>query len=73
MLSNTLWLNFCYLQIIHILQQRYHPKVIGEILKNKQKSKCVHEIMRLIIMKTKIKMKNRSYKYGINRPKTRYN
>ena len=72
MLNNTLRLYFCYLKIIHILHQRYHPKVIEHILKNKQKSKCVcvHEIIRLTIMKMKIK--NRSHRYDINRPKPRY-
>ena len=39
MLSNTLGLNFSYLKIIHILHPRYHPKIIGHILKNKQKDK----------------------------------
>ena len=56
MLSNALRLNFCYLKIIHIL----HPKIIGNILKNKQnKCVCIHEIMRQITMKMKMKMKNR--------------
>ena len=41
MLSNTLRLNFYYLEIIHILPPRYHPKTIGHILKNKPKKKCV--------------------------------
>ena len=41
MLGNTLRLNFCYLKIIHILHSRYRPKIIGHILKNKQKNKCV--------------------------------
>ena len=42
MLSNTLRLDFCYLmKIIHILNPPYHPKIIGHILKNKQKNKCV--------------------------------
>ena len=65
MLSNTLRLNFCYLKIIHILQPRYHPKIVGYILKNKPKSECVciHEIMRLIVMK--MKMKNRSHRYNL--------
>ena len=63
-------LNFCYLKIVHILHQRYHPKVLGDILKNRQKSKCVciHHIIQLIIMK----MKNKSNRYDINRPKPRY-
>ena len=60
MLSNTLRLNFCYLKIIHILYPPYLPKMIGHILKNKQKNKyvCKHEIKRLIIMNIKMKMKN---------------
>ena len=33
---------------------------------------CFHEIMRLIIMKTEMKMKNRSHRYDINRPKSRH-
>ena len=41
MLSNTIRLNFCYLKIIHILHPLYHPKIIGHILKNMQKTKCV--------------------------------
>ena len=34
---------------------RYHLKTIGHVLRNKQKKKCVciHEIIRLIIMKMK--------------------
>ena len=65
MLSNTLKLNFWYLKFIHILR----PKVLGYILKNKPKNKCacIHEIIRIIIMKMKIKMKNRS-QCNINRP-----
>ena len=42
MLSNTLRLNFCYLKIFHIFHQRHHRKVIGRILKNKQKNKCLY-------------------------------
>ena len=76
MLSNTLRLNCCYMKIIHtqIIHLRYHPKVIGHILQNTQKKKCVciHEIIRLIIMKMKMKMKNRSRRYGINRPRGRH-
>ena len=37
-LSNTLRLNFCYLKIIRFLHPGYHPKVIGDILKNVQKT-----------------------------------
>ena len=72
MLSNTRRLNFCYLKIIHIFHPHYHPKIVGHILKNKQKNKhvCFHEIIRLIIMKMEMKMKNRSHRrFDINRPR----
>ena len=44
------------LLFIHIFHQHYHPKIIGHILKNNQKNKCVcfHEIMQLLIMKMKM-------------------
>ena len=40
-------------KIIHILHQCYQPRIIGHILKNKQKDKfvCIHKIMAVIIMK----------------------
>ena len=52
-LSNALKLNFCFLEIIHILHPRYHLKIIGHVLKNKGKIKCafIHKIIRLIMMK----------------------
>ena len=66
--------NFCYLKIIHIFHPCYHPKIIRYILKSKQKNKCVgiHEIIRLIIMKMKVKMKNKSHRYDINTPRYRH-
>ena len=65
MLSNNLRLKFCYLKTIRILHPCYHPKMIGHVLKNKQKNKCVciHDIIRLIILNMKMKMKNRSHRY----------
>ena len=71
MLSNILRLNFCYLKIIYILRPCNYPQIIGYILKNKQKNKCdcILEIIRLIITKMKMKMKNTSDRYDINRPK----
>ena len=74
MLRNTLKLKFCYLlKTIHILHQHYYPEIIGLILKNKQKNKrvCIHEIIQLITTKMKMKLKNRSYRYDINRPRSR--
>ena len=72
-LSNTLRLNLCYLEIIHILHLHYHPEIIRHILEKKRKNKCVciREIMQLIIMQIKMKMKNISHRYNINRPRSR--
>ena len=75
MLSNTLRLKFSYLKIIQIPHPRYHPRIMGHILKNKQKRKRVFadEVTRLMIMKKiKMKMKNRSHRYVINRPRSRH-
>ena len=51
-----------------------YSKIIGHILKINQKNKCVciHEIIRLIIMKMKMKMKNTLQRYDINRPRSRH-
>ena len=62
MLSNTLRLNFCYLKIIHILHPRYHQKIIS-------KRTCMSVFMRCT---SNEKMKNRSYRYDINRHKSRH-
>ena len=74
MLSNTLRLNFCFLKIIHILHPRYHQKIIGHILKNKQKNMhiCTHEIIQLIIIKMEMKMKNKSQRYNLRRFRSRH-
>ena len=73
-LRDCFLLDFDYLKNIHILHPRYHAKITGDIVKNKQKKKCacVHEISGLIIMKMKMKMKNRSYRYDINGPRSRH-
>ena len=67
MLSNTLRPKFYCLKIIHILHPRYHPKIIGHALKNRQKIKCVFigETIQLIKMIMKMKMKNRSHRYDV--------
>ena len=58
---------------IHIFHPPYHTKIIGCILKSKQKKKCVsiHEIKRLNMMKMEVRMKNKSHRYNINRPRLR--
>ena len=74
-LSNNLRLNLWkFEKIIHILSPRYDPKMMWHILKNKQKSKLVftHEITWLIIMKLKMKVKDRSHRLDMNRPRSRH-
>ena len=61
MLSNTLRLNFYYLKIVLILHPRYHPKIIGHILKNRQKKECLC-IRAINHNEIKMKMKNRSHR-----------
>ena len=39
-LSNTLWLNFCYLKIIYFLHPCYHPKIIGDVLNMYETQGC---------------------------------
>ena len=69
-LSHTLRANFCYLKIIHIFHPCYDPKIIGQVtsVQKKQKNQwaCIHDIIRLIIMKMKVKMKNRLHRYNIS-------
>ena len=67
-LNNTLRPKFCYLKIIHSLHPpRYHPKIIGDLLKNVQKTSTD----KLMTMKMRLKTKNRSNRYDINRPRDR--
>ena len=72
MISNTLRLNFGYLKIIHVLDPRYHLKIIGQTLKKRKRTSVSVFIMRLIIMKMKMKKKYRSYRYDINRLRSRH-
>ena len=74
MLSKTLRLKFCYLKIIHILYLPSHLKTVGHILKNKQNNKCgcFHEIVRSVLIKMEMKMKNKSHISNVNRPRPRH-
>ena len=49
-------------------------KIIGNILKNLQKNMyvCLNEVISLMTMEMKLKMKSESHRYGINRPKSRH-
>ena len=69
-LSKNLRLNFYYLKLVHFLHPRYHPKIIGDILKNVQKTSTpFNEVIWLMTMKTRLRMKNRSYRYDIYGPR----
>ena len=67
-LSNIFRLKFHYLKIIRFLHPLYYSKIIGHILKYLQINKkcaCFNEIIWLIIMKIKMKMKNGSHRFDI--------
>ena len=67
MLSNTLRLKFGCLKIIHFLHLWYRPKLIWNILKNIEKNKyvCFNEIIWLIMMEMRVKMKIRLHRNNI--------
>ena len=60
-LSNTLRLNLSYLKIIRFLYPLYHPKIIGDIQKKCTKNKCAcfNDVLWLMAMKMRLKMKIR--------------
>ena len=74
MLSNALRLNVCNLKMCSGALSTLSSKSIWHVLKNKQKNKsiCIYEIKRLIIMNMKVKMKNRSHRYDTSRPRSRH-
>ena len=51
-LSNTLSIEHLILEISHILHPRYLSKIMGNILKNKERNKfvCIHEIIQSFII-----------------------
>ena len=51
-----------------LVSKSYLPKIAGDILKNIQKT-SVSVIMRLLTMKMRRKMRNRSHVYNINGPR----
>ena len=68
-LSNTLRLTFCYLKIFRFLHPLYHPKINRIYSKKCTKNKCVcfNKVIWLLTMKMRLKKKNRSHRYDINR------
>ena len=67
LLSKTLRLNFYCLNIIHTLNARYHSQNDRTYFKKLAKCVCVHDIIRLIIMKMKMKINHIVNRYDINR------
>ena len=68
MLSSILRLISCYLKISYLLHSRYHPKIIGHVLKNKQKHKSV--CYTINHNENEDKNEKRLHRYDITRPKT---
>ena len=65
-LSNTLILIFRFLKIMRFLHPNFHPEIVGDTLKNKQKTSESVLVRLLMTMKMRLKMKNRSDIYNIN-------
>ena len=59
MLSNTLRLIFCYLKTIRFLHPRYDPKMLGDILKNVQKTSA-SILMRLNVNDNEMRLKKKN-------------
>ena len=55
--------------IIYILYSHYHPKIIGHILGNKKKIKCV-DICTINHSEMMMKIENRYNRYDINSPRS---
>ena len=61
------------MKIIRFLDPLFHLKIVGHSKKCAKKKVCFNEIALLIIMKMKIRMRNRSHGSGINRPRLTLN
>ena len=69
MLSNTLMLNFCYQYSLSTLSSKNNRTNSKISIKNK--CVCIHEIIRLMIVRMMMKMKNRSHRHDINSSSSR--
>ena len=60
--------------LFEIYSNSYHPKIIEDILKNVQKTSAFVwiRLYKLMVKKTRLKMKNKSHRYDINRPRPRH-
>ena len=72
-LNNTLRLNFCYLKTFLLCSSTLSSKN-NRIYKKcaKYKCACFTDVIRLMTIKVRLKMKNRLQRYNINRPKPRH-
>ena len=59
------------MKIIRFLHPRDHLKIIGLVLNNSQKNNCIC-FNKVMTMKIRLKMKNKSHRYDIIRPRPRY-
>ena len=69
-------MNFCFLKIICFLHRSYHLKILGDILKKKQKANASVLMRLLMTIKIRLKVKNRLHICNINgpsRPRHGYN
>ena len=64
----------CYLKIIRFLHLRQLPSKNNKTYSKKstKTSVCLKDVISLMTMKMRLKMKNRSHRYDINRPTPRY-
>ena len=61
------------LKIIRFLQTHYHSQIIGDVLKIYKKQMHLFEwFIWLTTTKRRLKMKNRSHRYDMNRPRPRH-
>ena len=70
-LSNTLRLTFRCLKIIHFFHPRYYPKRYSR-KRTKNKCVCFKDVIWLMAMIIRLKMKSIIQRYGINRPGPRH-
>ena len=70
-LSNTLRLTFRCLKIIHFFHPRYYPKRYSK-KRTKNKCVCFKDVIWLMAMIIRLKMKSIIQRYGINRPGPRH-
>ena len=60
------------MKIIYFLYPRYCPKIIADIVKNVQKLSMFLQMRQLMTMKLRMKLKNGSHRYDIDRPRPRH-